>query len=69
MRFEEWIVRSNRKLSDEKLSAAHLKKNALFHLEEALKLAEALVERNTMQKDKNLRDGLERFIYNAKAGF
>lgn len=62
-------MRSNRKLSDEKLSAAHLKKDALFHLKEALKLAEALVERNPMQGDKNLRDGLERFIHNVKAGF
>ena len=60
---------TNKKLSDEKFSAVHSKKEVLFHLEEALKLAEALVDRNSMQKDKNLRDGLEFFIHNAKAGF
>lgn len=62
-------MRSNRKLFDEKLAMVHLKKDALLHLEEALKLAEALVERSPTQCHKSLRDGLEFFIHNAKAGF
>ena len=59
----------NTLFSNKKPHVSHFKKEIVFHLEEALKAAEGLVERNSIEGNQNTQKGLELFIHNMKARF